>query len=100
MYLHAVLRDLRGRTGPHLNRYQAMAMVLPHAQSAHEIRAVRSQPNRHPRYHQARCRTCRCPPQYRRSVDVKQFDTMPLGKPQLASASDLAVVARTGAFAP
>lgn len=29
MYLHAVLRDLRGRTGHQLNRYQAMAMVKP-----------------------------------------------------------------------
>jgi len=27
MYLHAVLRDLRGRTGHHVTRYQAMAMV-------------------------------------------------------------------------
>lgn len=28
MYLHAVLRDLRGRTGHHVRRYQAMAMAM------------------------------------------------------------------------
>jgi len=29
MYLHAVLPDLCGRTGHHVTRYQAMAMVKP-----------------------------------------------------------------------
>lgn len=28
MYLHAVVRDLRGRTGHHVTRYEAIAMAM------------------------------------------------------------------------